>query len=123
MMLLLLQNLVGNAIHYRRDERPQIDIEVSDSGDSWLFRVADNGAGIQPEDRSRIFEMFSRAHTDLRPTGTGIGLAMCRRIVEDLGGRIWVESQPGVGSNFFFTLPKADNVPEQPQDESEAVSS
>lgn len=105
-LLLLLQNLIGNAIHYRREERPQIQIEASDAGERWLFSVTDNGAGIEPEDQTRVFQMFVRAHAALRPRGTGIGLAMCRRIVEDCGGRIWVESQPGCGSTFFFTLPK-----------------
>ena len=122
LLLLVFQNLVGNAIHYRRDQRPEISINVLDKGDHWLFGVADNGAGIQPEDRSRIFEMFARAHAELRPGGTGIGLAMCRRIVEDLGGRIWVESQPGVGSNFLFTLPKVSDRAMQAQDDRMPVS-
>jgi signal transduction histidine kinase len=114
-LVLLFQNLIVNAIHYCRDEPPRVRIEVSDADDAWLFRVIDNGAGIRPEDQSRVFQMFARAHEDLRPRGTGIGLAMCRRIVENFGGRIGVESQPGLGSTFFFTLPKAEGVVEQPR--------
>ena len=120
-LLLLLQNLIGNAIHYRREQRPRIQIEATDADDRWLFRMADNGAGIQPEDQTRIFQMFVRAHAELRPRGTGIGLAMCRRIVEDCGGRIWVESQPGSGSTFLFTLPKPGTVQEPPTDRAQAV--
>jgi signal transduction histidine kinase len=120
-LLLLLQNLIGNAIHYRGKRRPQIRIEASDADDFWLFRVADNGAGIPPEDQTRIFQMFVRAHEQLRPRGTGIGLAMCRRIVEDGGGRIWVESQPGCGSTFFFTLPKAGKPSQTAQNQHRAV--
>ena len=120
-MLLLLQNLIGNAIHYRGKQRPQILVKASDADEEWLFQVADNGAGIQPEDRLRIFQMFVRAHQELRPRGTGIGLAMCRRIVEDMGGRIWVESQPGRGSTFFFTLPKVGTVEESQKDRAQTM--
>jgi signal transduction histidine kinase len=120
-LLLLLQNLVGNAIHYRGKQRPRIRIEASDTDEEWLFQVADNGAGVHPEDQSRIFQMFVRAHQELRPRGTGIGLAMCRRIVEDSGGRIWVESQPGRGSTFFFTLPKVGTVEESSKDSAQTM--
>jgi signal transduction histidine kinase len=120
-LLLLFQNLIGNAIHYRRAQPLRVCVAASDVDDGWLFRVADNGAGIEPEDQARIFRMFARAHEKLRPRGTGIGLAMCRRIVESFGGRIWVESQPGVGSTFFFTLPKAGKAAEQPEGEGHAV--
>lgn len=109
-LFLLFQNLIGNAIHYRRDVPLRISIQACDSDQGWQFRVTDNGAGIRPEDQTRIFEMFGRAHETLRPRGTGIGLAMCRRIVEIFGGDIWVESEPGVGSTFFFTLPKAEHT-------------
>ena len=120
-MSLLFQNLVRNAIHYRRNQPLRITIEASDSAEGWQFGVTDNGAGIRPEDQTRIFQMFARAHEALRPRGTGIGLAMCRRIVEKFGGRIWVESEPEVGSAFFFTLPKAEESAVQPADHDRAV--
>jgi signal transduction histidine kinase len=102
----LFQNLIGNAIHYRSSEAPKIHAGVVDEGDMWRFSCADNGVGIAPEYQLRIFEPFKRLHGQDRP-GSGIGLAICKKIVERFGGRIWVESEEGKGSTFFFTLPKA----------------
>jgi len=104
----LLQNLVGNAIKYRSPERdPDIHISAEDAGANWVVCVADNGIGIAPEYYERIFGIFQRLHAHGEYEGTGIGLAVCRKIVQHSGGRIWVESVPGEGSRFFFSLPKA----------------
>jgi PAS domain S-box-containing protein len=102
----LLQNLVGNAIKYRSPDRiPEIHIGVERQGDYWLFAVADNGIGIDPEYKETIFGLFKRLHHGADYAGTGIGLAICQRIVDRYDGRIWVESEPGRGSIFRFTLP------------------
>lgn len=101
-------NLVGNAIKYRRPGvPPAIVISAHSAGPMVQFAVQDNGIGIDAEYFDRIFEMFSRLHTSGTCSGTGIGLAIVQRIVERHGGRIWVESTPGEGSTFFFTLPEA----------------
>jgi two-component system sensor histidine kinase/response regulator len=100
----LFQNLLSNAIKYRREEPLLVQIGAKRVDADWLFSVVDNGMGIDPEDQQRIFEMFSRSHERSVP-GTGIGLAICQRVVERLGGRIWVESVPGQGSTFYFTIP------------------
>jgi len=102
----LLQNLIGNAIKYRSDDRaPAVHIGAERQDGCWVFTVRDNGIGIQPEFREQIFGLFSRLHNADRYPGTGIGLAICQRIVERYHGRIWVESGPGCGSAFRFTLP------------------
>lgn len=102
----LFQNLIGNAIKYRRDVPPEIHIQVEDNEHEWRFTVKDNGIGIEAQYIDQIFGIFKRLHNRSVP-GTGIGLALCKRIVESHGGDLWVESEPGVGSSFFFTLPKA----------------
>jgi signal transduction histidine kinase len=104
-LVTLLQNLIGNAIKYRGENRPRIHISVEPSDANWRFSVRDNGIGIPPEYRERVFGIFKRLHGKEIP-GTGIGLAICQRIVQWHGGDIWVESAPGSGSVFVFTLPK-----------------
>lgn len=101
----LLQNLIENGIKYNRTRPPRVAIAGERRGSEWLFSVADNGIGIDPRHHDRIFEIFRRLHTYAQVPGTGIGLALCRRIVERHGGRLWVASAPGRGSIFYFTLP------------------
>lgn len=104
----LFQNLVGNAVKYRAGGRvPCIGIEAEAVGDMWRFRVSDNGIGIASADFGRIFGVFQRLHGHASYDGTGIGLALCKRIVERHGGEISVESREGEGSTFSFTLPAA----------------
>ncbi|TWU43601.1 Phytochrome-like protein cph1 [Rubripirellula tenax] len=102
----LLQNLIGNGIKYRGVAAPKIHVGVGDIDDRWMFSVADNGIGIAPEFHDRVFGIFKRLHGRDEYSGTGIGLAICKRIVEQLGGDIWIESDGRHGSTFWFTLPK-----------------
>jgi len=106
----LFQNLIGNAVKYRNVHKPEIHVAARPDGDTWVFSVKDNGIGIDPQYSERIFQMFQRLHTREEYSGTGIGLAICRKIVEHHGGKIWVESQLGHGSTFLFTIPKAEGT-------------
>lgn len=107
-LLQLFQNLIGNAIKYRGDHPPHIEVSATRDGAHWAVCVRDNGIGISAENHSEIFRMFRRLHTAGEYEGTGMGLAICHRIVERYGGRIWVESEPGKGSTFCFTVPAAE---------------
>jgi PAS domain S-box-containing protein len=105
----LFQNLIGNAIKYRAEGvKPEIHIGAKREGRGWQFCVRDNGIGIKAQDREAVFMIFRRLHTREEYPGTGIGLAICKRIVEHHCGRIWVESEPGKGSTFYFTIPDRD---------------
>jgi PAS domain S-box-containing protein len=102
----LFQNLIGNALKFRGAQAPRIHIGVEERPDTWVFAVKDNGIGIETEYFERIFMVFQRLHSRADYPGTGIGLAICRKVVDRHGGRIWPESKAGLGSTFYFTLPK-----------------
>jgi len=103
----LFENLIGNAIKYRSDDAPEIHISGRDLGNQFEFSVSDNGIGIDPQCSERIFQVFQRLHDRNSYSGTGIGLALCKRIVQRFGGAIWVKSKPGCGSTFYFTVNKS----------------
>ena len=104
----LFQNLVANALKFRRGEPPRVTIDCVRADGAWRFSVEDNGIGIEPEYRERVFAIFQRLHGRDTHPGTGIGLAICHRIVERHGGRIWIESADGPGVRFVFTFPAFD---------------
>jgi light-regulated signal transduction histidine kinase (bacteriophytochrome) len=113
----LIQHLIENAIKFRGMEPPRIHISARQLDEHWLLFMHDNGIGIDPRYTERVFVIFQRLHQDRYP-GTGIGLAICRKIVERHGGRIWVDSEPGKGSTFYFTLQPAESwTPEPSQPE------
>jgi light-regulated signal transduction histidine kinase (bacteriophytochrome) len=103
----LFQNLIGNALKFTNGSAPRVHISAEEDGTGWRFAVRDNGIGIDPEYSDRVFQIFQRLHTAQEYPGTGIGLAICRKIVDRHGGRIWFDSQPGDGTTFYFTIPRA----------------
>jgi light-regulated signal transduction histidine kinase (bacteriophytochrome) len=113
MLTQLFQNLISNSIKYRGEEAPRIHVSAETDAEGWLFAVRDNGIGIDPQDAGRVFGMFRRLHGNEIP-GTGIGLALCKKIVERKGGRIWVESEAGTGATFKFTIPSGQPAPTGP---------
>jgi signal transduction histidine kinase len=116
----VFQNLLSNAVKFSDEELPEVHVSATREAESWRFSVRDNGIGIDPAQAERIFKPFARLGSS--KDGTGIGLAICQRIVEHHGGRIWVESEPGAGSTFHFTIPGADGSPQSPSTPPERVS-
>ena len=106
----LLQNLIGNAIKFRGQSRPEIHVSAAREEGRWLFDVRDNGIGIEPQYFDKIFMIFQRLHARTQYSGTGIGLAVCKKIIERHGGAIWVESKYGEGTTFYFTIPDRRDV-------------
>jgi signal transduction histidine kinase len=104
----VLQNLVANAVKFRGEAPPRVEVSALADREEWVVTVRDNGVGVDPEHAGRIFAMFSRVNGETE--GTGIGLSVCRRVVEAHGGRIWVEPAQGGGSAFRFTLPRTSPV-------------
>ncbi len=104
MLVQVFQNLIGNAIKYRSEKPPQVHVSAAKNAmQEWVFSVKDNGIGIDPRFAEKVFMMFNRLDRNKYP-GSGIGLALCRKVIERLGGRIWVQSTPGQGSDFRFTI-------------------
>jgi two-component system, chemotaxis family, sensor kinase Cph1 len=106
----VFQNLIGNALKFRGDRVPEIFVRAKMQENQWKISVQDNGIGIQAQFNRRIFQIFQRLHTRKQYPGTGIGLAICKKVVERHGGNIWVESEPGKGATFHFTLPLSQPV-------------
>ena len=104
---MVFQNLISNAIKYQNgNDKPEIEIRAVELDTHWQFSISDNGIGIEEEYREKIFQLFNRLHSSEEYPGTGMGLATCKKIVKQHGGEIWVESEPGKGSTFHFTIAK-----------------
>jgi light-regulated signal transduction histidine kinase (bacteriophytochrome) len=122
LLVQLFQNLLGNAVKFTKPGiAPEIHVSIAKKQRQWVFAVRDKGIGIEPKYFERIFAIFQRLHTREEFAGTGIGLAMCKRIIERHHGRMWLESTPGEGATFFFSLPAGDKS--QPEEPSKARSS
>jgi light-regulated signal transduction histidine kinase (bacteriophytochrome) len=115
-MVQVFQNLIANAVTFNTANPPRVHLSAKLSGKSWLFAVKDNGLGIAPRDARKIFKAFTRLPNGKKYQGTGMGLTICKKIVERHGGKIWVESQPGKGSIFYFSLPRDATIPGARQD-------
>lgn len=113
-MAQVFQNLIGNAVKFRGSKAPRVQTSAVEAEDAWVFAVMDNGIGIPAEHLDRIFGMFQRLHGSSEYPGTGIGLAICKRIIERHGGQIWATSQPGEGSTFYFSIPKKSPAASEP---------
>jgi len=109
-MVQLFQNLIGNAIKFRGEEAPRIHVSAHQEGEAWIFSVRDNGIGIDPEDHERIFLISQRLPSERSVSGSGLGLPLCKKIVERHGGRMWLESEKGSGSTFYFTIPAEEDT-------------
>jgi signal transduction histidine kinase len=117
----VFQNLISNAVKFSHGN-PRVEVSAKRVEASWWFAVSDNGIGMEPSKAEEIFEPFHRLHGEGAYPGTGIGLAVCERIVEQHGGRIWAESEPGKGSTFRFTLPVEVTAPARPARDAPAVA-
>ena len=106
----LFQNLISNAIKFRGEEPPEVQVRAEREDGVWRFAVRDNGIGIEPQYFERVFLIFQRLHSRKKYRGTGIGLSLCKKIVERHGGRIWMESEPGHGTTVYFTVPDKEGA-------------
>jgi len=113
LLRLVFQNLIGNGLKFRGEAPPRVTVACERDGAAWRFTVADNGIGIEPEYADRIFVIFQRLHPRTSYDGTGIGLAMCRKVIEYHGGRIWLDTEHEGGAAFHFTLPAIDEDPDE----------
>jgi chemotaxis family two-component system sensor kinase Cph1 len=104
----VFQNLIGNGIKFRGNMTPCMHVSAKEKTEDWVFAIQDNGIGIDPQYADRIFVIFQRLHSHAEYPGSGIGLAICKKVIENHDGRIWFESQPGKGTTFYFTIPKTD---------------
>jgi len=105
LMMQLMQNLIGNALKFSGDKTPLVQVTAAAEDGRWIFEVKDNGIGFDHRQSGRLFEIFQRLHSEAEYAGTGIGLAICKKIVDQHGGRIWCDSRPGTGAAFFFSMP------------------
>jgi signal transduction histidine kinase len=109
----VFSNLITNALKYRSTRPPEVHVSATDNGTEWVFKVKDNGIGIDMKNAGEIFVLFKRLHSSDEYEGNGIGLAVCKTVIERFGGEIWVDSEPGNGSTFFFTIPKSTAKPSE----------